>query len=185
MPNEVSGNLAGNRMPQKTVVLEKDGRIGRVFLNRPEVLNAIDDRLPHDLSDAIDAANGDDDIHVIVLSGKGKAFCSGYQLKLGPDASEAESFTQDMPWDPMKDYRMMKQNTELFMKLWRSDKPVICKVHGAAVAAGSDIALSCDLIIMAEDAKIGYMPARVWAVRPRLCGSIGWVRKCQADAVYR
>ena len=149
-------------MPEKTVILEKDGRIGRVILNRPEVLNAIDDRLPHDLAAAVDAANLDDEIHVIILSGRGKAFCSGYQLKLGPEATEAESFTQEMPWDPMKDYRMMKQNTELFMKLWRCDKPVICKVHGAAVAAGSDIALSCDLIVMAEDAQIGYMPARVW-----------------------
>lgn len=48
------------------------------------------------------------------------------------------------------------------MSLWRSYKPVIAKVHGHAVAGGSDIAMCCDLIVMAEDAKIGYMPARVW-----------------------
>src|SRR5215470_11168218 len=67
-----------------------------------------------------------------------------------------------MPWDPMRDYAMMMRNTERFMSLFRSYRPVIAKVHGHAVAGGSDIALCCDLIVMAEDARIGYMPARVW-----------------------
>jgi len=62
----------------------------------------------------------------------------------------------------MVDYKFMKKNTEDFMSLWRSYKPTIAKVHGYAAAGGSDIALACDLLIMAEDARIGYMPARVW-----------------------
>jgi enoyl-CoA hydratase len=62
----------------------------------------------------------------------------------------------------MVDYARMKRNTEDFMSLWRSSKPTIAKVHGAAVAGGSDIALCCDLLVMAEDARIGYMPTRVW-----------------------
>ena len=70
--------------------------------------------------------------------------------------------SQEMPWDPMQDYRMMKSNTEDFMSLWRSYTPVICKVNGPAVAGGSDIALCADLVIMDEDARIGYPPARVW-----------------------
>jgi len=65
-------------------------------------------------------------------------------------------------WDPLKDFRLMKRNTDDFMTLFRSLKPTICKVHGYAVAGGSDIALCCDLVVMAEDAMIGYMPARVW-----------------------
>jgi len=60
------------------------------------------------------------------------------------------------------DYAYMKRNTEDFMALWRSPKPTIAKVHGAAVAGGSDIALCCDLLVMADDARIGYMPTRVW-----------------------
>jgi enoyl-CoA hydratase len=67
-----------------------------------------------------------------------------------------------MPWDPMKDYAFMMRNTERFMSLFRSHRPVIAKVHGFAVAGGSDIALCCDFVVMAEDAQIGYMPARVW-----------------------
>jgi enoyl-CoA hydratase len=62
----------------------------------------------------------------------------------------------------MVDYAYMKRNTEDFMALWRSPKPTIAKVHGAAVAGGSDIALCCDLLVMADDAHIGYMPTRVW-----------------------
>lgn len=58
-----------------------------------------------------------------------------------------------MPWDPLIDYALMGSNTEHFMSLWRSLKPVICKVQGYSVAGGSDIALCCDIIVMEEDAK--------------------------------
>jgi enoyl-CoA hydratase len=58
----------------------------------------------------------------------------------------------------------MWKNTQDFMALWRATKPTIARVHGAAVAGGSDIALCCDFLIMADDARIGYPPARVWGV---------------------
>ena len=142
------------------VLFEKTGRIGRVTLNRPEVMNAIDDEVPALLSEAVTAANADPGIHVIVLSGNGPAFCAGYDLTFYAEGSGQA--TQDMPWDPMKDFAFMSRNTDHFMSLWRSHKPVICKVHGYAVAGGSDIALCADIVVMAEDATIGYMPARVW-----------------------
>lgn len=146
------------------VLYEKDGRIGRVTLNRPEVMNAIDDDLPVELAAAIEQANADKDVHVIVLSGVGEAFCAGYDLQYYAEATSGDgnAMTQDMPWDPMQDYAFMMRNTELFMSLWRSHRPVIAKVHGYAVAGGSDIALCSDMIVMADDAQIGYMPARVW-----------------------
>lgn len=144
------------------VLYERDGRIGRITLNRPDVLNAIDDELPHELADAVARANADQGVHVIVLSGAGRAFCAGYDLTYYAQATGANSVTQDMPWDPMKDYAFMMRNTELFMSLWRSYRPVICKVHGFAVAGGSDIALCSDIILMEDTAQIGYMPVRVW-----------------------
>ncbi|MDJ0982473.1 MAG: crotonase/enoyl-CoA hydratase family protein [Kiloniellales bacterium] len=144
------------------VIYEKDGRIGRITLNRPEVLNAIDDEVPAALAAAVEAAAGDPGVHVIVLSGAGRAFCAGYDLAYYAEAGGSNSVTQEMPWDPMQDYAFMMRNTELFMSLWRCHRPVICKVQGYAVAGGSDIALCCDLIVMAEDAEIGYMPVRVW-----------------------
>src|SRR3984885_3251421 len=144
------------------VIYEKDGRIGRVTLNRPDVLNAIDDELPGALAACVERANADPGVHVIVLSGAGRAFCAGYDLTAYAETAGANKAAQDMPWDPMKDYAFMMRNTELFMSLWRSYRPVICKVHGFAVAGGSDIALCADMIVMSSDAMIGYMPPRVW-----------------------
>ena len=149
-------------MSEPTVVWKKDGRIARIELNRPDVLNAINDELPRDLARCVREANDDDDIHVIVLSGRGQAFSAGYDLAYYAQGNGSGDVTQEMPWDPMKDYKFMKRNTDLFMELWRSYKPVIAKVHGHAVAGGSDIALCCDMIVMAEEARIGYMPVRVW-----------------------
>jgi enoyl-CoA hydratase len=124
-------------------------------------------------------ANADDDVHAIVLQGAGRAFCSGYDLK---DFAEGETpWNQAMPWDPMLDFRMMKQNTDDFMSLWRSYKPTIAKVHGYAVAGGSDIALCCDIVVMAEDARIGYPPARVWG-----CPTTAmWVYRLGAEKAKR
>ncbi|MGH8764391.1 MAG: crotonase/enoyl-CoA hydratase family protein [Burkholderiales bacterium] len=138
------------------------GRIARITLNRPARLNAIDDKMPREIRRAVEAANEDDRVHVIVLSGAGKAFCAGYDLKKFAEGNAGKRWSQSMPWDPMRDYRGMKANTDDFFSLWRSYKPVICKVHGYAVAGGSDIALCADIVIMEDKARIGYMPARVW-----------------------
>ena len=144
------------------VLYEADGRIARITLNRPEVLNAIDDDVPRLIEEAVARANADEGVRLIVLSGAGEAFCAGYDLTYYAEANGTGNVTQDMPWDPMKDFAFMWRNTQRFMSLFRSLKPVICKVHGYAVAGGSDIALCCDFVVMAEDAEIGYMPARVW-----------------------
>jgi enoyl-CoA hydratase len=146
----------------KTLSYQKQGRIARITLNRPRRLNAISVAMPREIRLAVEAANADDGVHVIVLQGAGRAFCAGYDLKDFAEKKGKSSYTQDMPWDPMIDYRGMKANTDDFFSLWRSYKPTICKVHGYAVAGGSDIALCADIVIMAEDARIGYMPARVW-----------------------
>ena len=145
----------------RTVKTEKNGRIGRIILNRPEVMNAINDDLPRELQAAVEMFDADAEVHVIILSGAGEAFCSGYDLThyaQDPD----NTITQEMPWDPMQDFQFMWTNTQCFMSLFRAMKPVICKVHGFAVAGCADIALCADLTIMADDAQIGYMPARVW-----------------------
>ena len=163
------------------VLFEKDGRIGRITLNRPEAFNAIDEDVPDELAAAVTEGNSDPDVHVLVLSGAGKGFCSGYDLKAFAETKGTNPGIQEMPWDPMKDYAFMHRNTQLFMSLWNSHRPVIAKVHGAAVAGGSDIALCCDLIMMAEDAKIGYMPSRVWG-----CPTTAmWVYRLGAEQAKR
>ena len=138
-------------------------RIARLLLNRPERLNAISMAMPREIRAAVDWAVANPDIHVIVVEGVGKGFCGGYDLAESAEAMIDHPCQQEKtPWDPMVDYAFMKQNTEDFMSLWRCPKPTIAKVHGHAVAGGSDIALCCDLLVMADDARIGYMPTRVW-----------------------
>jgi enoyl-CoA hydratase len=155
------------------------GRICHITLNRPRRLNAINRDMPGEIRRAVEAANADDRVHVIVLAGAGRAFCAGYDLKAFAEADN--EIIQDMPWDPMLDYRIMKGWTEDFFSIWRSYKPVICKVHGYAVAGGSDIALCADLVVMAEDARIGYMPSRVWG-----CPTTAmWVYRLGAEKAKR
>jgi enoyl-CoA hydratase len=132
-------------------------------LNRPERLNAINDETPRELRAAVEWANAEAEVHVIVVEGAGKGFSGGYDLSLfGEGEIDHPCQQESSPWDPMVDYAYMKRNTEDFMTLWKSPKPTIAKVHGSAVAGGSDIALCCDLLVMATDARIGYMPTRVW-----------------------
>jgi len=149
-----------------------------ITLARPERLNAIDHRMPHEIHAAVDLANDDPEVHVIVVSGEGRSFCAGYDLKA---FAESGIGTQGPVWDPIKDYRGMQRNTDDFTSLWRSLKPTICKVQGHAVAGGSDIALCCDLVVMANDARIGYMPARVWG-----CPTTAmWVYRLGAERAKR
>lgn len=149
-----------------TLQIEKDKhnpRVARLLLNRPERLNAISEDMPREIRAAVEWANADDEVHVIVVEGAGKGFCGGYDLAgYAEQKIEHPCQQEKYPWDPMVDYACMKKNTEDFMTLWKSSKPTIAKVHGAAAAGGSDIALCCDLLVMADDARIGYMPTRVW-----------------------
>jgi len=147
-----------------TLLYERSGRIATITLNRPERFNAINDEMPGDIRAAVERAEADPEVHVIVVRGAGKGFCGGYDLVEYAETEGEIPGSQDMPWDPMIDFAFMERNTQDFMALWRAHKPTIARVHGAAAAGGSDIALCCDFVLMAEDARIGYPPARVWGV---------------------
>lgn len=149
-------------MSKPVVLYRKNGRVAELTLNRPDRLNAINEEMPSAIAQAVATANADPDIHVLLLQGAGRAFCSGYDLKQFAETPRPTLGSQDMPWDPLIDYQWMSEATRNFMSLWRSLKPTVAKVHGFAVAGGSDIALCCDLVIMEETAKIGYPPARIW-----------------------
>lgn len=163
------------------VLYRKDGRIGRITLNRPAVRNAIDGDLPAALSAAVAQADADPGVHVMVLAGNGPAFCAGYDLAYCTENTGPDRLSQDMPWDPVRDYSLMWANTQHFMSLWRAAKPVICRVHGYALAGGSDIALCADLTVMAENARIGYPAARIWG-----CPTTAmWVYRIGAEKAKR
>lgn len=165
----------------KTLTYEVTGRIARITLNRPERGNGITLDLPQELAACVERANIDPAVHVIALSGRGSGFCGGYDLvesaeamRLGEDSPrrpkgsvldplvQMKNHMPNSAWDPMIDYAMMSRNVKGFMSLFHSEKPVVCKVHGYCVAGGTDLALCSDLLVIADDAKIGYPPARVW-----------------------
>ena len=164
-----------------TMLYARDGRIARITLNRPERGNGITMDMPRELTACVERANLDPEVHVIALSGNGTGFCGGYDLvesaqdlKIGeadavrPPGSPLDPAVQMKNhdprgvWDPMTDYAMMSRNVKGFMSLFHSEKPVVCKVHGFCVAGGTDMALCSDLLVIADNAKIGYPPARVW-----------------------
>jgi enoyl-CoA hydratase len=138
-----------------------DGRVARITLDRPERGNAITLDTPRELADCVERANLDPQVHVIALAGEGKGFCGGYDLVEFAERG-MPNHDPDEVWDPVLDWQMMGRNVRGFMSLFRSDKPVVCKVHGFCVAGGTDLALCADLLVIAEDARIGYPPARVW-----------------------
>jgi enoyl-CoA hydratase len=171
----------------KTLTYEVTDRIARITLNRPERGNGITLDLPVELAACVERADLDPRVHVIALSGNGKGFCGGYDLVQSAErlrderAAESTVVESARPvgspldprvtaanhdparvWDPVVDYQMMSRNVRGFMSLFHANKPVVCKVHGFCVAGGTDMALCSDLLVIAEDAKIGYPPARVW-----------------------
>lgn len=91
--------------------LAVEGRIATITLNRPERLNAITTDMPGEIRAAVEAANADDRVHVIVLRGAGKAFCAGYDLKQFAEGDRTNVYTQAMPWDPTLDYKAMKRSS--------------------------------------------------------------------------
>ena len=166
-----------------TLTYERDGRVARITLDRPERGNGITLEMPRELAECVERANLDPEVHVIALAGNGSGFCGGYDLVgsaermsdgFGVDeapegspldpAVQAANHDPERVWDPVVDFQMMSRNVRGFMSLFHSDKPVLCKVHGFCVAGGTDMALCSDLLVIAEDAKIGYPPARVWGV---------------------
>ncbi len=143
-----------------TVLLEAADGVATITLNRPDRLNAITPELIGDLREQLVLAERDAAVRVIRLRGAGRAFCAGYDIGWGAEIMEETEAGQ--PWDPMKDRWLMSGFVDTYMALWRSPKPVIAQVHGYCVGGGSDFALCSDLIVCAEDCRIGYPPARVW-----------------------
>jgi len=164
----------------ETLLYESGERVARITLNRPERGNGITRTMAVELAECVERANLDPSVHAIALAGNGSGFCGGYDLVASAEGEMSElggsapvgspldpaviaaNHAPESNWDPVVDYQFMSRNVRAFMSLFHSEKPVLCKVHGYCVAGGTDMALCSDLLVIAEDAKIGYPPARVW-----------------------
>lgn len=144
-----------------SVRTETEAGVGSIILCRPDEYNTITPALRGELAAAIDAADADPDVRVILLRADGPAFCAGYRLdwSIREQATEAQS---ERVWDSVTDMRMMSQFVNVYMKLWYAAKPTIAAVQGWCIAGGTDMVLCADIVIAAEGASFGYPPSRVW-----------------------
>ncbi|MFJ8816574.1 enoyl-CoA hydratase-related protein [Amycolatopsis thermoflava] len=136
-----------------SVLVERDGLVTWLTLNRPDRLNALSDELLADLGAALDES-ACTDAAVVVIRGAGRSFCAGYDV--APDSAEVGYAAERTP---VQDRDRLLGNIELFTRIWRHPQPVIAQVHGHCVAGGTQLASLCDITIVAEDAKIMTSPA--------------------------
>ena len=142
--------------------------IATITLNRPEVYNALNDGITYELQDVFKQVGKDDSVRVIVLTGEGKAFCSGQDLKAS-SGQEKRSFIDSLH----------KRYNPIIRAMRNLPKPVICRLNGVAAGAGCSIALACDLIVAAEEAMMTEVFVNIGLVLdsgssyflPRLVGS--------------
>ena len=144
-----------------SVRTETEAGVCSIILCRPDQYNTITPALRDELAAAIDAADADPGVHVILLRADGPAFCAGYGLDWSTEMQAAEA-SRERVWDSVMDMRMMSSFVNVYMKLWYVAKPTIAAVQGWCIGGGTDMVLCADIIIAAEGASFGYPPARVW-----------------------
>ncbi|HWE90902.1 MAG TPA: crotonase/enoyl-CoA hydratase family protein [Pseudonocardiaceae bacterium] len=151
-----------NREPSReTIRTETEAGVRSIILCRPAEYNTITIALRDELAAAIDAADADPDVRVILLRADGPAFCAGYGLDWSTRLQAAEG-SADQVWDSVTDLREMSTFVDTYLKLWYASKPTISAVQGWCVAGGTDLVLCSDIIIAGETATFGYPPSRVW-----------------------
>ena len=132
------------------LLLDKHELIGTLTLNRPEKLNAMTPTLIAEMDEALTEVEQDPEIKVLIIRGAGRSFCTGYDLTVGLGGPSGERYTLD------SDQRSLQHYVEHWLRLRDLPKPVISMVHGYCLAGGSQLAISTDMIFVAENASIGF-----------------------------
>lgn len=132
-------------MPEATVHYQREGRVGVITFNRPERLNAINRDFLRAFMSCLDQARMDSDAAVIILTGEGRAFCAGEDLKETGEGKDLETWMEEV--DRLQDVQRL---------VLRLGKPLIAAVPGYALGGGCEFAMSCDIRVAAEDAVFGF-----------------------------
>src|SRR3989475_7684228 len=149
-----------------TLRTETADGVRSIVLCRAAEYNTITPELRDELAQAIDEADADRAVHVILLRAEGRAFCAGYGLDWAIEAQAGERAAAQggskRVWDWVTDLQMMGRFVETYLKLWYARKPTIAAVQGWCIGGGTDMVLCADLIVAAESARFGYPPSRLW-----------------------
>ncbi|MFZ8821121.1 MAG: enoyl-CoA hydratase-related protein [Ilumatobacteraceae bacterium] len=147
------------------VRITDDAGVRTMTLCRPGEYNTITPRLRDELADAIDSAQHDDSIRVLLLNAEGPAFCAGYDLGWATgEQADDEQAENSRAWDSASDLHMIGEFAATWAKLHDSIKPTIAAVNGWCIAGGSNIVFNAHMIIAGESARFGYPPSRVWGI---------------------
>lgn len=157
----------------KTLRTETTDAVCSIVLSRAAEYNTITPELRDELATAIDDADADRDVRVILLRAEGPAFCAGYGLDWATAAQAQEGAADALArdavpgerqrhWDSVADMRVMRRFVDTYLKLWYAQKPTIAAVQGWCIGGGTDMVLCADIIVAGEGARFGYPPSRVW-----------------------
>ena len=146
------------------VRIETHGPVRRLTLCRGGRYNTITPQLRDELGAAIDAAERDADIRVILLDAEGPAFCAGYDLDWGTTAQADEGSGDAPAWDSVRDQHLIRSFADTWAKLHDCSKPTLAAVQGWCIAGGTNIVFNAHLIVAAESARFGYPPSRAWGI---------------------
>jgi enoyl-CoA hydratase len=156
----------------ETISFDVADHVARITLNRPEKRNALSGAMLRELNQALLEADDRNDVNVILFSGAGRDFCAGYDLTDSYGGGEDTS----LAYDPAQyrsragtiddDIWNMERQQELTLLMIDLHKPIICKIQGNCLAGGTDLAFSCDIVLAADDAKIGFPAARANGTPP-------------------
>jgi enoyl-CoA hydratase len=144
--------------------VEDEGAVRRLVLCRPDEFNTITPQLRDELDAALDVADGDPGVKVVLVAAEGRAFCAGFGLDWSTRGQATGDGPEGRVWDTVADVRMISRFGNTFAKLHTISKPTIAAVQGWCIAGGTDMVLNADVIVAGQSARFGYPPARVWGV---------------------
>jgi enoyl-CoA hydratase len=145
-----------------TLTVERLGHVSRITMNRPDQHNPLTPRCIREILRAVDLAGADEQVRALIIRSTGRSFSSGYGY-VAEDVEEGD-FAQHGAIEG--DVTAMIGLGSGWARIWDCPIPVIAQVHGNCLAGGTDLALHCDLVVAAEDARIGYPPVRSMGVPP-------------------
>ena len=172
------------------VLFERQGRLGYVTLNRPERLNAFSGAQWNGLEAAIAKANADDEVRIIIIRGAGRAFSAGADIRARAEASAEEQAHADAE-DVVDDAIRLYSNLERYLRIFNNPKPIIAQVHGYCLGVASQLAVMCDITVIAEDAHVGLpslplggayiSPMWSWLIGPKRAKEMSFTVGAQID----